>query len=286
MSDISVSIVNWNTKDELKACLEDVFKQDFEGACEIIVVDNASTDGSQQMITEEYEGRVKFIKNSANLGFGAAHNMAYNYSSGDYFFILNPDSQIPESDTIKSMAKFMDENIDIGILGPKISNPDGSMQFSARTFPRIMAGLFRETILGKWFPENSYVKNYLMTGWNHDTIRDVDWLSGCALMIRSEMVEQTGLFDERYFMYVEDMDLCRQAHIAGWRVVYYPMKTIIHEIGAASDKNAKAMIKQHHKSMLKYFWKYNSHSPKVLLTPLVILGLYFRMKSILKKAGT
>ena len=286
MSKISVSIVNWNTKDELKMCLEDVLSQDCCNDCEIIVVDNASSDGSQQMIESDYNGKITFIKNSTNVGFGAGHNIAYSYSSGDYFFILNPDSRIPNQHTLKNMADFMDENPDIGILGPKITNPDGSLQFSARTFPRIMAGIFRQTILGKWFPENSYVRNYLMTSWPHNELRDVDWMSGCALMIRKEMVEQIGLFDERYFMYVEDMDLCRRAHISNWRVVYYPMQSMIHKIGAASDKSAKAMIKQHHKSMLKYFIKYNSRSPKILLTPFVMLGIYIRMKSILKKAGT
>lgn len=284
MVDVTVSIVNWNTRDELRDCLNSVLAQDGSLSVEVIVVDNTSSDASVEMVRDEFGDKVTLIANSENRGFGAAHNQAIARSAGRYVLILNPDGRIPSPNVLRRMVDYMDANPAIGILGPRILNPDGSLQFSARRFPPMFAGIFRHTILGKLFPNNRFVRGYLMTDNAHDQIMDVDWLSGSALLVRREAFDQIGVFDERFFMYCEDVDLCKRAHDAGWRVVYYPEVEISHRIGAASDKNPIAMIKQHHRSMLRYFLKHNRRSPKILLAPMVLLALRFREHAVIKRA--
>ena len=247
---------------------------------EIIVVDNGSTDGSAQTIEREYAGRVELLRNSENRGFGAAHNQAIARSHGRYVILTNPDCAILETGGLRKMTRFMDENPDAGMPGLRVVNPDGSLQFSARRFPSMLAGIFRHTALGKLFPNNRFVRAYLMTDWKHDRISDVGWLSGSALMARRLTFEQIGLLDERFFMYREDVDWCKRAHKGGWRVVYFPETSVSHRIGASSDQNPIPMIKQHHRSMLCYFLKDNARGPKYLLTPAVMLALWIRARSL------
>jgi hypothetical protein len=281
--DVTISIVNWNTKDELRACLESVLAQD-SISFEVIVVDNASSDGTADMVKSDFGGRVKLIENGANLGFGTAHNQSISESQGRFVLLLNPDSRLLERDVLAKMAKYMDENSEVGMLGPKVLNPDGNLQFSARHFPTMFAAIFRHTIFGKLFPDNRFVRQYLMTDWKHDEVTEVDWVSGSALMARRDTFQKIGLLDERFFMYLEDVDWCKRAKDAGWKVVYFPMASVSHRIGAASDQNPIPMIKQHHKSMLRYFLKYNSRSPRVLLTPLAMMALWLRQRSLIKRA--
>lgn len=281
MTKVTVSIVNWNTSQELQACIVTLLSQQ-DVYTEIVVVDNASTDDSLEMLRSRFPD-IKVIANETNNGFGKAHNQAIKISDGDYHLILNPDTQLSEPFILKKMAEYMTANPDIGILGPKILNSDGSLQYSARRFPSMIAGMFRNTVLDKLFPKNRFVRDYLMTDWAHDQISNVDWLSGAALMVRKETIQQIGILDERFFMYCEDIDWCKRAHDAGWRVVYYPVATIIHRIGASSDKDPYRAIRLHHKSMLQYFLKYNCYKPSVLLTPLVMLGLLIRTRAMIRK---
>ncbi|MCX6346035.1 MAG: glycosyltransferase family 2 protein [Armatimonadetes bacterium] len=282
--DVTVSIVNWNTKDELFDCLKTVLDQNGSVSIEVIVVDNASSDGSAEHIEAQYGDRVQLIKNSKNLGFGMAHNQSISRSNGRYVMLLNPDCRLLEPDVLGKMAAYFDAQPNIGMMGPKIMNLDNTLQYSARHYPNMIAGIFRHTFFGKLFPKNRFVRNYLMTDWAHDQVTDIDWLSGAALMVRRETFKQIGLLDERFFMYCEDVDWCRRAHTGGWRVVYFPMTSISHRIGAASDKNPIPMIKQHHRSMLRYFFKYDAKSPRILLTPFVMLALWFRSRSLIKRA--
>ncbi len=277
--DATISIVNWNTREELRECLNSVLAQDCIEKCEVVVVDNASSDSSADIVNSEFDGRIRLIENRSNFGFGAAHNQAIESSKGRYVFVINPDSRMLKPNVLGQMVAYMDANPQIGVIGPRILNPDGTLQFSARRFPPMFAGIFRHTILGRLFPNNRFVRGYLMTDISHDVTMDVDWLSGSALMVRRKTIEQIGAFDERFFMYCEDVDLCKRAHDGGWRVVYYPEVEVSHRIGAASDKNPFAMIKQHHHSMLLYFLKHNAHSPKILLTPFVLIALWMRTRA-------
>ena len=277
--DVTVSIVNWNTRDELRECLKSVLAQDGSVTFEVNVVDNASTDGSAEMVRSEFGGRVNVIENPTNAGFAAAQNVSIKRARGRYMFLTNPDCRLLDEIVLSKLVQFMDEHLDTGILGPRIVNPDGSLQYSARRFPTMLAAGFRHTLLGRLFPNNRFVRRYMMTDWAHDRIADVDWLSGSALMVSKATIDQIGLLDERFYMYVEDVDWCKRAHLAGWRVVYFPSAVVSHRIGAASDQNAVAMIREHHRSMLRYFLKHNRRSPRILLTPLVLVALWIRARS-------
>lgn len=282
MPDITISSVNWNTADELRECLDSILNQ--QGLdIEITVVDNASIDSSIEMLKSSYAGKLTLIANSENIGFGKAHNQSLIQSKSRYFMILNPDSKFTEPNTLLRIVNYLDSHPEIGMLGPKILNSDGSLQYSARRFPSMIAGMFRNTLLDKLFPSNRFVKSYLMSDWSHDEISEVDWLSGAALVVRKETIDQIGAMDERFFMYCEDIDWCKRAHDARWKVVYYPLVSVLHRIGASSDKDPYNAIRRHHKSMLQYFLKYNATKPSVLLTPLVMLALWLRAKSVMRK---
>lgn len=242
---------------------------------EVIVVDNASTDGSVEMVRERFP-QARLTENKRNIGFGAAHNMAIRSSDSRYVILLNPDCRLEDTDALTKVVKYLDENEDVGILGLRVLNPDGSLQFSARRFPTISAALFRHTIFGRMFPKNRFVRDYMMTDWDHSKPRNVDWVSGCAMVMRKEKVESVGLFDERFYMYCEDVDICKSAWAAGAKVRYFPFATVIHRIGAASDKDPYRMIYHFHLSMFRFYLKHICRSPGILLLPLVMLGLTMR----------
>jgi GT2 family glycosyltransferase len=285
--DITVSIVNWNTREELAGCLESVLRQ--EGVSyEVIVVDNGSRDGSAEMVASRFR-QVLVIANEDNRGFSKAQNQALKTSQGRYVLMLNPDARMMEPDTLARLVAFGDSEPRVGVFGMRILNSDGSLQFSARRFPTLGAGLFRNTFLGRLFPRNKYVKDYLMTDWEHSEVRDVDWVSGAALTVRREALDNIGALDERFFMYCEDVDFCYRAHQEGWRVCYFPMSTVTHRIAAASDLAQIPMIYHFHRSMLMFFNKHYARTWPIHTRLFVMCGLVGRMTSfialnILKRA--
>ncbi|MBQ7525466.1 MAG: glycosyltransferase family 2 protein [Abditibacteriota bacterium] len=281
-ADVTVSIVNFNTKDELRKCLDSLLNQ--QGVkYEIAVVDNCSDDGSLEMLNDEYSHMVGILPSDANLGFAAAQNLVVKQADGRYFFILNPDTVVTSDYMFKHMVDYMDEHPNVGILAPKVLNPDGTVQKSVRRFPSFFAAMFRQTKLGEWFPNTKLVKDYLMEDFDHNEIADVDWASGCAMMVRKSAMDNMGGFDDRFFMYCEDMDLCRRMDEESWVIRYYPREEVIHRIGASSDKVPLEMIGEHHKSMFRYFVKHNALTPKVFLIPFAALGLWLRSLALKRK---
>ncbi|MBI2844036.1 MAG: glycosyltransferase family 2 protein [Armatimonadetes bacterium] len=274
MIDITVSIVNWNTRDELMRCLESVFAQQ-KVSLEVIVVDNASSDGSAEEVMRRFPKAV-LIANDKNAGFGRAQNQSLERYEGRYFMLLNPDAILPEADTLAKIVDFADRNQGIGIIGPRIENPDGSLQYSARRFPTVGAGLFRRTPFGKLFPKNRFVKDYIISDWGHREVRDVDWVSGAALVIRRETVEDIGHLDPGFFMYCEDVDWAYRAKQRGWRVTYFPAATVVHRIGAASDQAPVRMIYHFHRSMFRFYLKHYAKGWKILLVPAALAALAAR----------
>ena len=273
--DVSVIIVNWNTRDDLRECLRSLHPSLHQGLqVEIIVVDNASWDDSVAMVKREFPD-VKLIENRLNEGFGKAHNRAALIAQGRYLMLLNSDARAHPG-ALKDLVDYADAHPDVGIIAPKVLNPDGSLQYSCRRFPVYEAGLFRNTILGRLFPQNRFVRDYLMTDFDHAHTADVDWVSGCAMMIRRETWHQLGGFDEWFFMYCEDVDLCWRAHEAGWRVVYHPEAVVTHTIGRSTDKAVNAMIRQFHHSHRLFFQKHHAHRLPIWSRLLIPLGLWLR----------
>ncbi len=278
---LTIQIVNWNAREPLRAALRSILAHPPHFPYEIIVVDNASSDGSVQMLEKEFP-EIKLIVSEQNLGFSRGHNLAARAARGKYQFILNPDTEVMPN-ALDLLVEFAEKHPEVAIIGPKILNPDGSLQYSCRRFPNPTAALFRNTPLGKLFPNNRYTREYLMTDWDHSSIREVDWVSGAALFIQREVFERLGGFDEQFFMYCEDMDLCYRAWQAGYKVVYYPEPVIIHAIGRSTDLVANKMIITFHRSMYLFYKKHYTHKIFPPLRPLVPIGLALRASIFLLK---
>lgn len=270
---LSVIIISWNTRDELRSCLASVLNA-VSTTAEVILVDNASSDGTVPMVRSEFPS-VKLIENKKNLGFARGCNQGITISKGRYVLLLNPDS-IVQAGNEAAIVKFGNENPDIGIFGLKVLNPDGSIQYSCRRFPTLRAGIFRYSFLGHRFPNNPYTNDYLLARWDHNEVKDVDWVSGAALVMRRELIDDIGMLDERFFMYCEDVDLGYRAKQAGWRVVYFPLVEVVHNRGQSSNKNPNRMIVEHHISMYKYYKKHYAIHSSIFVRPAIILGLIAR----------
>jgi len=251
MSDIAVIIVNWNAREDLRRCLESLYaepKPQVDYA--VWVVDNASDDGSAGMVAAEFP-QVQLIVNTDNAGFSKANNQAIAQTDSRYVFLLNSDAFIHPG-ALDQLVAYADAHPQAGIIGPKVLNSDGSLQFSCRRFPSLGAGFFRNTYLGRLFPHNKFARDYLMVGFDHAHDRTVDWVSGCAMLIRRSLLDKIGALDERFYMYCEDVDFCQRAWEAGWEVIYTPQAVVIHAIGRSSDKNADKMIIEFHRSWYEY----------------------------------
>jgi len=234
---------------------------------EVIVIDNASGDDSIHMVRREFPN-VNLVVNSANTGFAKGSNLGMQVSRGRYVLLLNPDS-VMRPDGLTKLLKFANENPDSGIIGMKILNPDGSIQYSCRHFPTLQAAIFRNTILSHFFPKNVYALEYLMSDWDHNVSRDVDWVSGAAMLIRREFIDDVGMLDEQFFMYCEDVDLGYRAKQQGWRVTYSPGSVVVHARAKSSDRSPNRMIIEHHKSMYKFFKKHYFKNTSIILRALV-----------------
>lgn len=252
---LSVIILNWNAREWLERSVGSALAQDTGGRpFEVVLVDNASTDGSVDFVRRRFpEARVMAL--SENRGFAGGNNAAIRETSGAYVFLLNPDTE-SHPGAFGAMLDFMEAHPRCGVLGPKVENPDGSLQYSCRRFATLEAGFFRNTPLGKLFPGNRAAADYLMQDVPHDAPMRVDWVSGAAMMLRRSMLDEIGLLDEEYFMYSEDVDLCFRARAAGWDVWYDPTGAITHAIGQSSDKNSWAMIRAFHRSTWRFFNKH------------------------------
>jgi GT2 family glycosyltransferase len=264
MDDIAVIIVSWNVLADLRLCLLSLLSQPAPSVrFSVWVVDNASSDGSAGMVEAEFPA-VKLIRNSENKGFSAANNQAIVASKDSrYVFLINSDAYVSCPAALDALVRFGDRHQNLGVAGAHVLNPDGTLQYSCRRFPGLMSGLFRNTLLGKLFPKNQYTKRYLMGDIDHSREHLVDWVSGCAMLLSRRFIDEHGALDEDFFMYCEDVDICKRAWNNGFEVWYCPDATVTHKIGASSDKNAESMIWEFHRSWELYDKKHNPNSPLV-----------------------
>jgi len=223
---ISISIVTYNNSIVIKKCIDSIFDSISTLDFEIIVVDNNSSDNTVSIIEKDFKN-VKLIKNNKNIGFGAAHNIAIKLGEGKYHLVLNPDIVFTEN-TVEKLLKFMEKNLDIGLVSPKILLPNGSIQYLCRRLPSLFDFIiirFMPKFIRKFFQARIDYYEMRETGYNKNM--DVLFLTGAFMLIRSSVLGKIGGFDENFFMYFEDIDLCRRIKKIS-RTVFYPHTSVIH----------------------------------------------------------
>ena len=254
--DLSVIIVSWNAKAFLLECLLSVIQETAQYDTEIIVVDNASTDGSAELVKEQFPS-VILVSNETNLGFAKANNIGIRQCTGKYMCLINSDVFV-KKECIKQAVQFMDNNTKIGVLGPRIIGADGQVQRSCMAFPTLWNTFCRALALDSLFPKSKLFGGYLMRYWQHDNIQSVDVINGCFWMVRRAALENVGLLDERFFIYGEDIDWCRRFHDSEWDVVFFPKAEVIHYGGASSANAPVRFYVEMHRANLQYWQKYHS----------------------------
>ncbi len=271
--DLSIVIVNWNVRDLLKRCLDSIFHlppSNFR--LEVIVVDNASSDGSAAMVEKEFP-QVRLIANRENVGFTVGNNQGIAVSRGRYVLLLNPDTEVV-GDALATMVEYMDEHPQVGALGPQLLNPDGSIQSSRRRFPTLTTAFLESTIMQQWFPHNRVAGRYYIADRPDDEVQEVDWVTGACLLARREAIEQVGPLDEGFFMYSEELDWCRRAQERGWKIIYLSTAKVVHHGGQSSEQVKSFQHIQFQRSKIRYFRKH--HGPwQAEALRLFILVTYF-----------
>ena len=259
---LSVIIVSWNTCQLLDRCLETLTtelkeQQLWSLDSEIFVIDNASADKSAEMVRQQYP-QFKLIANNENLGFAKANNQALKQVTGQYILLLNPDTEILPG-ALGGLIDFLDKHPQAGVVAPQLINTDGSVQVSCRAFPSFI-GMLSELIgISRFMPPGSKLRSYKMRDWQHDDERQVDQPEGACLLIKKEIFDKVGFFDEDYFMLFEEVDWCYRVKQAGWQIWFTPAAKVIHHMGQAIKQVKEKMILSSHKGMYRYWYKHHRH---------------------------
>jgi GT2 family glycosyltransferase len=259
--DISILIVNWNTRDLLKGSLESIYKTVRDISYEIIVVDNGSRDGSVAMLQDKYP-QVRLIQNEDNRGFGAANNQAMRIMTGRYALLLNSDAVLAEN-AVRELFTFMEAQSDAAIACGQLLNADGSKQNSVASFPDLFTLLTNTSLLEYLFPNRYPSKRY-----NHDKPIEVDSCIGACLLVRKKAIEDVGMLDERYFFFFEETDWAYQMREAGWKVFHVPTAFIYHLQGQSIGRDIQSRI-EFYRSRYQFFRKWKSR-PYFILARIVI----------------
>lgn len=274
---LSHIIVNYHNSGVLKQCLESIYSTVHNLEYEIIVVDNSCGDKGLPALKAGFP-EVKFIENPENVGFAKANNQAARVARGEVLLFLNPDIVLTDG-AVNNMIAGLRSDPSIAILGPKVLNVDGSLQYSCRSFPTFWTGLFnRYSIMTRFFPNNRFTTRYLMADFDHNSVKEVDWLSGCCMMTSRKMFFKIGLFDENYFLFNEDVDLCRSAKTSGYKVVYYPVAGVYHHITSSNRKLQPVIIIKRHLGMIYYYKKHHGDN----IFPRVFINLSIALRCLLQ----
>ena len=294
--ELSIVIVSWNTRDLLAQCLASVTADAALLPCphvEILVVDNASTDGTVEAVRRQFP-RVRIIENNHNVGFARANNQGVGQSQGSYVLLLNPDTEVKPG-TLQTLLDFMEAEPQIGLVGAQLLNADGSLQTSCYPAPTLLRELWRLFHLDSLRPYGTY----RMADWNRTQPREVEALLGACLFIRRQVLDEVGLLDESYFMYSEEIDLCYRVSQAGWPIYWVPQAQIVHYGGQSTQQVPTKMFLHLYGSKLRYFRKHYGRSSalaykfiilaaalvRLILTPLALLEQSTKRRRHLHLAG-
>lgn len=273
---LSVIIVNYNVKYFIEVCLHSVFRAAVGMDAEVIVVDNNSKDGSCAMIRAKYP-QVQLIENKENLGFSRANNQGVALAKGEYILFLNPDTVMPE-DFLRRMIAYMDIHPEAGSIGPRLI--DGRGQYAPdgkKSFPSLSVAIFKTTGINKIFKNSPYFNKYYAVHVKENETAEVDILSGCCMMVRHSIIKaQGGAFDEAYFMYCEDFDLCYRIQKAGYKNIYYPEVSLIHYKGESTRKATISHVRIFNDALSVFVKKHYSKTNARLFIMLINVGIVLR----------
>lgn len=313
MPSLAIVIVNYNTRELLAHCLRSIYAGNTPYPFHVIVVDNQSSDGSPQMVRRDFP-QASLITSDRNGGFGYANNLALRWLASldhlprqpapfpangpgdgrqpaserpergdspftfpcDCVLFLNPDTVLPP-DALQVTVDFLEAHPGAGIVGPKMVKPDGSLDLACRrSFPTPASSLFKLTGLSKLFPRSPLVARYNLTFLSDDETHEVDSVMGAYMLVRASTLGQVGLFDERFFMYGEDLDLAFRAKQRGWKVYYYPAVEVLHHKGASSRKQSERSIREFYRAMHVFYRKHYSRRYNGLINAIVTTGITAR----------
>jgi GT2 family glycosyltransferase len=278
---LSIIIVTHNAKDFLRNCLKSVFDRIKNLSFEVFVIDNASSDGTFEMLKNEFP-QVKVIFSKENLGFAKANNLAIKEAKGKYIFLLNPDTILLD-ENFEKLIDFAEKNPDVGAIGPKVLNSDLTIQHQCkRGFPTPWNTLCYFLGLAKIFPKSKVFAGYLLTYLDTEKIQEVDSLSGCAMLVKRDVIEKVGMIDEDYYLYGDDLDWCYRIKSGGWKVVYFPETKIIHYGGrGGTGKKPYFNIYHFYKSAFIFYRKHPAKKYFFLINWLVYLGIFLRFLMVI-----
>jgi GT2 family glycosyltransferase len=275
MIDLSVILVNYNVKSYLSQALESIEKALDKIPSEIIVVDNASTDGSVPMLRKRFPS-VRLIVNETNAGFAAANNQAIQIAKGRVLCLINPDTLVRE-DTFQSALEFLENHPEAGMVGGKVLNSDGTLQLACRrSYPTPWVAFTKVSGLSAVFPKSRFFGRYNLTFLDPDQEAEVEAISGSFMIVRKSVVDQAGLFDEQFFMYGEDLDWCYRIHKAGWKIVYLPQTQIVHYKGRSTREASFDSLKLFYSAMAIFVRKHFSRGASILPGWFLMAGIWIR----------
>ncbi len=275
MVEVSVIIVSWNTKEILRECLESVYRETNDIELEVILIDNASTDGSAEMVQQEFP-QVVLICNSKNRGFAAANNQGIEVAKGRFVLLLNPDTVVLDRAIQKTIA-FADEHPRAGAVGIRNTHANGDLQKNCFRYASVLNLLISTFGLHRLFSRSKFFGRERMLWWDYADSRKVDVVAGCYMLVRKEVIDQIGGLDETYFMYGEEMDWCWRMQNAGWEVWFYCGATIIHYGGMSSAQNPAEMQCEAQRSLLYFIQKRQGKLGRAVCRGLLMLSGAFRL---------
>lgn len=261
MMKLSITIVNYNQKYFPRICVESLKKSRFDGDMEIVVCDNHSSDESVEYLREaNKKGDIHLVESKKNVGYGAGHNLAAKEAKGEYICILNTDITVGER-TLDSLVKYLEDHDDVGIVAPKLIYHNGEVQKSCRRHFKLFDLFIKRTFLKKLRPFKKRYRRYVMEDFNHKEVQEVDLVTGAFMVMKKSLFDKVGGFDEKYFLFMEDFDLCKKVSKEGKNIVYFPVVKATHYHKRLSEGKLFGLLFNkiswyHFCSAVKYLWKW------------------------------
>jgi N-acetylglucosaminyl-diphospho-decaprenol L-rhamnosyltransferase len=275
-ADLAVVIVNFNTGAYLERCLASVFARMGDADLDVLVIDNASRDGSHTAAVTTHP-RARLIENGTNVFLSPAWNQGIRETDAPFLLLLNPDAEVWRG-TLADLVRIAREHPRVGLVGPMMRDPDGTVYPSGRPFPS-MTDAVGHAFLGPFVPTNAFTRRYHLEGWDRTTERVVDWVSGACMLLRREALEQVGLFDENFLLYGEELDIATRLRDGGWRTLFTPEVEVLHEIGVSTGRSRRTLL-MHSSSIYRYYAKHRATGWRRWTLPLAWAALRARAEIV------